>query len=234
MSIQWTLIAGVMYVELGCAILLLVPLISPRRWHSIFKSRFLRSIGNMAHIYFKVFLGALSLFFLDAIREMRKYSVELGEQQKGGHGYHLDAEMQAHMRLFRAQRNFYIAGFSLFLWVVLQRLMSLISRLATAEASSQAALAQAKSASAAAQQLMDQDKKEKESDNDEAQQKMTNVANEIKEVKEEKRRLEAERDAALKQAEGVKREYDRMLEEHAKLQEQLKAAAGDGGSKKDE
>lgn len=189
----------------------------------------------MAHIYFKVFLGALSLFFLDAIREMRKYSMELGEQQKGGHGYHLDAEMQAHMRLFRAQRNFYIAGFSLFLWVVLQRLTSLISRLATAEASCEAAISQAKSASAAAQQLLDQDKKEKDSSNDETEQKMTNVANEIKELKEEKRRLTAERDAALKQAEGVNREYDRMLEEHSKLQKELKtASSGDGESKKDD
>lgn len=158
--------------------------------------------------------------------------MELGEQQKGGHGYHLDAEMQAHMRLFRAQRNFYIAGFSLFLWIVLQRLMSLISRLAIAEAASEAALAQAKSASAAAQQFIDQEAKEKESSNDEAQQKMTNVANEIKELKEEKRRLEAERDAALKQAEGVKREYDRMLDEHAELQKEVKA--GGSESKKDD
>ena len=46
---------------------------------------------------------------------MRKYSGELSDQSRGDH--HLDAEMQAHMRLFRAQRNFYISGFSLFLWV---------------------------------------------------------------------------------------------------------------------
>ena len=53
----------------------------------------------------------------DAIREMRKYSHELSDQQKSDHSFHLDAEMQAHMRLFRAQRNFYISGFSLFLWM---------------------------------------------------------------------------------------------------------------------
>ncbi|KAK3883222.1 hypothetical protein Pcinc_012449 [Petrolisthes cinctipes] len=54
-------------------------------------------------------------FKSNAIREMRKYSNELSEQSRGEHGHHLDAEMQAHMRLFRAQRNFYISGFSLFL-----------------------------------------------------------------------------------------------------------------------
>lgn len=31
---------------------------------------------------------------------------------------HLDAEMQGSMRLFRAQRNFYISGFALFLSLV--------------------------------------------------------------------------------------------------------------------
>lgn len=34
------------------------------RWHHIFKSRFLRSIGNMSHIYFRMFLLLLVLFFL--------------------------------------------------------------------------------------------------------------------------------------------------------------------------
>lgn len=59
----------------------------------------------------------MSVAAADAIREMRKYSAELSDQGRGEHGHHLDAEMQAHMRLFRAQRNFYISGFSLFLWV---------------------------------------------------------------------------------------------------------------------
>ncbi|KAG7170954.1 B-cell receptor-associated protein 31-like [Homarus americanus] len=230
MSIQWTLIAGVMYSELAVTVLLLIPVISPTRWHSIFKSRFLRSIGNMSHIYFKVFLGVLTLFFLDAIREMRKYSTELAEQTRGDHGIHLDAEMQAHMRLFRAQRNFYISGFSLFLWVVLLRLTTLISRLAVAMAEGQAALKQAQSASATAAQLLKQDKAEKEED----QQKEANVSNEIKELQEEKRHLEAERDAALKQAKAISREYDRMLEEHSKLQAELKKATNGEESKKDD
>lgn len=230
MSIQWTLIAGVMYIELAVTVLLLIPFISPTRWHQIFKSRFLRSIGNMSHIYFKMFLLLLVLFFIDAIREMRKYSGELAEQSRGDHGHHLDAEMQAHMRLFRAQRNFYISGFSLFLWVVLQRLATLISRLAITMADSEAAIKQAKSASDAAAQLLKQEKVEQEED----QQKEANVSNEIKELKEDKKRLEAERDAALKQASAVSREYDRLMEEHADLQAKLKKAECVEESKKDD
>ena len=44
---------------------------------------------------------------------MNKYSDTPASE--AGHATHLDAQMQAHMRLFRAQRNFYISGFALFL-----------------------------------------------------------------------------------------------------------------------
>lgn len=47
---------------------------------------------------------------------MRKYSDE--SMTTDGHAHattHLDTQMQMHMRLFRAQRNFYISGFALFL-----------------------------------------------------------------------------------------------------------------------
>lgn len=69
--------------------------------------------------------ASMSVCPTDAIREMRKYSGELAEQSQGNHGHHLDAEMQAHMRLFRAQRNFYISGFSLFLWVWVSAFLNL-------------------------------------------------------------------------------------------------------------
>ena len=77
------------------------------------------------------------ILFPDAIREMNKYSDE-SNNSNHGHPSHLDAQvncilkqfsykskffktyslnfqMQMHMRLFRAQRNFYISGFALFL-----------------------------------------------------------------------------------------------------------------------
>jgi B-cell receptor-associated protein 31 len=44
----------------------------------------------------------------DAVREMRKYSNEEYDLTVNP-----KAEMQAHMKLFRAQRNFYISGFAL-------------------------------------------------------------------------------------------------------------------------
>ena len=63
---------------------------------------------------------------------------------------------------------------------VLQRLATLISRLAVTMANNEAAIKQAKSASDAAAQLLKQEKVEQEED----QQKEANVSNEIKELQE--------------------------------------------------
>lgn len=74
MSLQWTIIASFLYVEIAIVLLLVLPVASPRRWQSFFKSRFLKSLTGQAQIYFLVLLAILVLFLLDAIREMRKYS----------------------------------------------------------------------------------------------------------------------------------------------------------------
>lgn len=94
MSLQWTLIAGFLYIEVVIVLLLVLPVASPTRWQKFFKSRFLQSINNQASIYFVVLLGVLVLFLLDAIREMRKYSTSL--DQKEPH-HQLNIEMQGRL-----------------------------------------------------------------------------------------------------------------------------------------
>ncbi|XP_037076360.1 B-cell receptor-associated protein 31-like [Pollicipes pollicipes] len=133
---------------------------------------------------------------------------------------HLDAELQKHMKLFRAQRNFFIAGFALYLFLVLRRLITLISKQAALEASNEAAMRQAVSASNAAKKLM------------EGKEISAGGDKETKELKKKLSEAEKERDSALKkaealqcQAEATSREYDRLMEEHAQLQKQT--AAGD-------
>lgn len=66
--------------------------------------------------------------------------------------------MQHSMRLFRAQRNFYISGFSIFLTLVIRRLVILISAQAQLLAQSEASMRQAQSATTAARSLLDQQK----------------------------------------------------------------------------
>lgn len=155
MSIQWTLIATFLYAEIAFVIILLLPFISAQRWQRFFKSKFLQALEKQANIYFTVFILILVLFFLDAIREMKKYTGEL-EENKGDSHSHLSAELQVHMKLFRAQRNFYIAGFSLFLWLVLRRLILLISAQATLLASNEATLKQAQNAADTASRLLEE------------------------------------------------------------------------------
>lgn len=53
-------------------------------------------------------------FLLDAIREVRKYSA-----RDAGTAAKMQPNMydHLHMKLFRAQRNLYISGFAVFLWL---------------------------------------------------------------------------------------------------------------------
>jgi len=231
MSVQWTLVATFLYAEIGFVILLLVPFISARTWQKFFKSRFLRSLESQANLYFTVFIIILLLLFVDSIREMQKYSTN--KEHDLDHG-HLDAELQHSMKLFRAQRNFYIAGFALFLCLVVRRLVTLISSQATLEAQASAALKQAESASKTATQLMQGESSKSASaksdptvkDNDgnkkkeQQEQEQRKLREDLSNAKEELVRYRNNCEAMRKQAESVSEEYDRLMDEHAKLQKQ--------------
>ncbi|XP_044736129.1 B-cell receptor-associated protein 31 isoform X4 [Chrysoperla carnea] len=225
MSLQWAIIAGFLYVEIAIVLLLVLPVASPKRWSAFFKSRFLQAIGKQAGIYFIVLLAVLVLFLLDAIREMKKYSSP--DHSTDGHGHlHLDAEMQGNMRLFRAQRNFYISGFSLFLSLVIRRLILLISTQASLLAQAEASMRQAQNASTAARTLMAQHGEEAQNSSNEAHVKglITDL--------EEKLEKEKKNSSALKsQAESLNKEYDRLTSEYSKLQKSITAS---GGDKKDD
>lgn len=92
------------------------------------------------------------------------------DTEHGGHD-HLDKEMQGSMRLFRAQRNFYISGFSLFLSLVIRRLVILISAQANLQAQSEASMRQAQSATTAAKSLLAQKGEKEQNESNEAHEK---------------------------------------------------------------
>lgn len=85
------------------------------RWANLFNSRFLRSFAAQVNIWFTVAIGILLLFFVDSVRDVLKYSAIRSHEVEHHHHTHMDVEIQHQMKMFRAQRNFYIAGFSLFL-----------------------------------------------------------------------------------------------------------------------
>ncbi|KYN44962.1 B-cell receptor-associated protein 31 [Trachymyrmex septentrionalis] len=223
MSLQWTLIAGFLYIEVAIVLLLVLPVASPTRWQKFFKSRFLQSLNNQASIYFVVLLGVLVLFLLDAIREMRKYSTSLDHPEH----HQLNVEMQENMRLFRAQRNFYISGFALFLSLVIRRLIILISAQASLLAQHEAAMRQAQSATTTARSLLSQRTigESAQNDSNEAHDKaVSELKTQIKELQAKNQELESnlikekmDKEVILSQAESVTKEYDRLTRDYMKL-----------------
>jgi len=224
MSIHWTLIAGFLYAEIGVILLLLVPFISTRMWNKVFKSRFLRGLESQLIYYFYVLVAILILFFLDAIREMQKYSAEETQQKVVGMS-HLDTQMQMHMRLFRAQRNFYIAGFALFLCLVIKRLVGLISANAGLQAEKDAAMKQAESASRAAETFM------KSGNIDSEPADLTDMKEELAKAQKEAESAKKDRDSMKNQSESLAKEYDRLMEEKDKLERKVNIM---GSEKKDD
>ncbi|XP_054722794.1 B-cell receptor-associated protein 31-like [Uloborus diversus] len=146
MTVQWTLIATFLYFELAFIFFLLLPFISSKIWQSIFYSRIFKAVISKANTYFSVMIMVLFLFFLDSLREMWKYSEK--------HHKDFEAAMQMNMKLFRSQRNYYISGFSIFLSLVIRRLIMLLVIEADLLSETEIAMKRAHSATETFEKLM--------------------------------------------------------------------------------
>ncbi|CAB3998695.1 B-cell receptor-associated 31-like [Paramuricea clavata] len=230
MSIQWTLAAGFLYAEMAFLFLLCLPIISSARWSQIFNSNFLSTCLTYSRLYFNVFFVALLILFLDSMRETYKFRED--EWAKADPSIDPRTSMQFKMRLFRAQRNYYITGFALFLLFVVRRVVMLHQNLAKALASSEAAVKQAKGVSDHCEQLMEEieelkkskgikDEKTSEKDDDHVQDLLEKKNKELAEREKELQNTQKDLEQMKKQAEGVSKEYDRLLAEHDKLQDEI-------------
>ncbi|KAM9785948.1 LOW QUALITY PROTEIN: B-cell receptor-associated protein 31 [Neosynchiropus ocellatus] len=233
MSLQWTAVATFLYAEVFLVLLLCIPFISPKRWNKIFKSRIVQAIALYGNTSFMVAMAILVFLLIDAFREVRKYSVT----EKVDLTNNPTAIEHIHMKLFRAQRNEYIAGFALLLCLLLRRLATLLSQQATLMASNEAFKKQAEGASNAAKKYMEENELLQEKLRDagievpEAGRKGPGVQEENKALKEDVKSLKEELEgtkkalqksdsdvrAMKKQAENLTVEYDRLLDEHSKL-----------------
>ncbi|XP_016070629.1 PREDICTED: B-cell receptor-associated protein 31 [Miniopterus natalensis] len=235
MSLQWTAVATFLYAEVFAVLLLCIPFISPKRWQKIFKSRLVELVVTYSNTFFVVLIAILVLLVIDAVREISKYddvTEKVNLQNNPGAVEHF------HMKLFRAQRNLYIAGFSLLLSFLLRRLVTLISQQATLLASNEAFKKQAESASEAAKKYMEENEQLKkeaagggvelnarevklELANSDLQAELKKLKDELAINKQKLEKAENETLAMRKQSEGLTKEYDRLLEEHMKLQMEI-------------
>lgn len=180
----------------------------------------------------------LIVLFLDAVREVRKYSDAQHAKDTKLHPNMFD---HLHMKLFRAQRNLYISGFSLFLWLVMRRVITLINQLATVSGTTAALQTQAESANQAAKKYMEDNELLKQTLKEGAADKSSAEGMELlrKEVETLKAELTSVGDALnesqsavgamKKQSDDLAKEYDNLLKEHQELQD-----AKDDGNKKDD
>ncbi|KAM8863284.1 B-cell receptor-associated protein 31 isoform 1-T3 [Spinachia spinachia] len=232
MSLQWTAVATFLYAEVFFVLLLCIPFISPKRWSKIFKSRLIQTIAIYGNTSFMVAIAILVFLLIDAVREVRKYSVT----EKVDLTNNPTAIEHIHMKLFRAQRNEYIAGFALLLCLLLRRIATLLSQQATLIASNEAFRKQAEGASTAAKKYMEENELLQEKLQDAGVEELEggtkggpqgeskSLKEEVKTLKEEletKRKALQKSDsdvqAMKKQAENLTVEYERLLEEHSKL-----------------
>uniref|UniRef100_A0A914UVI1 Endoplasmic reticulum transmembrane protein n=1 Tax=Plectus sambesii TaxID=2011161 RepID=A0A914UVI1_9BILA len=127
-NIQWTAISGMLLSEMIFVALLLMPWINPKFWHAFFNSKLVQRILHWkytkagAHV-----VGAMLIVFLfDAIRSMYVYGQTKEEQATAPVMSTADKDALVNMRMFRAERNFFIVAFTLFFGVLLKRLITLI------------------------------------------------------------------------------------------------------------
>uniref|UniRef100_A0A8C7UIU5 Endoplasmic reticulum transmembrane protein n=2 Tax=Oncorhynchus mykiss TaxID=8022 RepID=A0A8C7UIU5_ONCMY len=228
MTLQWTAVALFLYVEIGVLLILCLPFVSATRWQSIFQLRIWNKMARFWNKFFLAMIIILIVLFLDAVREVRKYSGAGNSKDANLHPNMFD---NLHMKLFRAQRNLYISGFTLFLWLVLRRVITLINQLATASSTTASLQTKAESDNQTAKKYMEDNELLKQTLMDGKGNKATAEGNELLKKEMEKLRGElkgsgealkksqSEMEAMKKQSDGLTKEYDRLLKEHQNLQE---------------
>ncbi|XP_025063182.1 B-cell receptor-associated protein 29 [Alligator sinensis] len=195
-------------------------------------------LWNKIAIYWnKAFLTIIVLLivlFLDAIREVKKYSAAHATEKVAS--VHQNAFDHIQMKLFRSQRNLYISGFSLFLWLVLRRTITLITQLAKEMGIQVALELQVANTSEAAKKYLQENeilqqalnekgkyKREQalEASNKKLRQEVEYLTDELKRASNALSKATNEVIAVKKQSEGLKREYDRLMKDHERLQDLL-------------
>ncbi|XP_017261027.1 B-cell receptor-associated protein 29-like isoform X2 [Kryptolebias marmoratus] len=225
MTVQWMAVAFFLYAEVAIILILCIPFISAQRWCLIFSWRVWSWLSSYWNKFFFAMVMALIVLFIDAFREVQKYSnLEPMLDTKANPNLY----DHVHMKLFRAQRNFYICGFSLFLWLIMRRVVTLLNQVAATLEDTTGLQAQADKAleTAKKQQGENQELKkallEGEKSTSSAKQQLRleieKMESQLRVAEEAVRKSQAEVKAMTSQFKGLAQEYDRLLREHNQLE----------------
>ncbi|XP_059790161.1 B-cell receptor-associated protein 29 isoform X2 [Balaenoptera ricei] len=239
MTLQWAAVATFLYAEIGLILIFCLPFIPPQRWQKIFSFSVWGKIATFWNKAFLTIIVLLIVLFLDAVREVRKYSSTHAIERSSAS--RPSAYEHTQMKLFRSQRNLYITGFSLFFWLVLRRLVTLITQLAKELSNKGVLKVQAENTNQAAKKFMEENERLKRFLKNHGKEEEHILEAENKKLAEDKEKLKTElkkaSDALSKaqndmtmmkmQSERLSKEYDRLLKEHSELQDR----AGKGNKK---
>ncbi|CAI2732797.1 unnamed protein product [Schistosoma spindalis] len=235
----WHIVVAFLYSEMFVVLLMILPFFSSQTWSKFFKFSIIQKISEKSSFYFRLFLVMLVCVLAEALRNIWVLRQAYNSIKDHPHEMRPETESLYLMRMFRAQRNFYITGFSLFVWFVLHRLVSLLSEHAKMAASEEASIKQAQSATAAAQRLLDQSKVTDSDTEDIYPDTVEALKDELAKLtkkfeSEEKAHQKTKQDLETlkKQTLQTNTEYDRVTQECQKLQYRLQMLEGSSTNKK--
>merc|ERR1712183_189126 len=138
---------------------------------------------------------------MESIREIQKYEKMAEETIGSAAGQH------PHTNKFRAQRNFYITLGAFLLWVVLRRLITLISAAAQLEASEEAMKKQAQQASKMAETLLNSGDDDKDSTDSEKklQQEIESLKTKLSEARSSEAKVVEDLEVLKKQSKATEK-----------------------------
>ncbi|KAL5516467.1 hypothetical protein EMCRGX_G001804 [Ephydatia muelleri] len=105
-SVQWTIVTYFLYIEMVIVFLLCLP-ISAHGLKSVMESFVIIELRKVGKLVFYSFIAVLIILFGDAVRV-----TFLSKESAAGT---LDNELSTSKDLYKAERNCFISGFSLFL-----------------------------------------------------------------------------------------------------------------------
>uniref|UniRef100_A0A914Y1C7 Endoplasmic reticulum transmembrane protein n=1 Tax=Panagrolaimus superbus TaxID=310955 RepID=A0A914Y1C7_9BILA len=123
MTLQWSIVAAILYAEIFAVLLLLLPWIKPEIWRRVFNSTLVHKMSRFADTIQYSAGFVFILLFTDAIREVRKCS-HISDNLEASRVAPADATVQK--RLFHAQRNLYMVGMLVILYLAIVRIARLI------------------------------------------------------------------------------------------------------------
>ncbi|KAL0086041.1 B-cell receptor-associated protein 31-like-domain-containing protein [Phycomyces blakesleeanus] len=206
MAIYYTLTFAILVTEMVIFGILVMPL--PSRWRrAMMKGLTSSPLIGKALYGLKIAFGFIFLLFLDTVNRLQRIGSDVTEEQRHHHDFGFEANLKA--TTFYTQRNLYLTGFTLFLSLILDRTSTLVIEVLKREEELESVKKDAVSANNDSKRLVDIEK--------EFQVKITELNNELKQLKQQERDFET----LKKQADQQQKEYNRLSDERNALENSI-------------